>query len=266
MENRQPTLQHAKAVSAGFEDYVGYIDTTLKDPNVAVRRHLVVTLGQLPATFAEYTDAVVTMLQDSEWTVRREALNTLGKLEPTTLAQHAGVVIARFEDSEPEVRKAAMLTLAELEPATLVVHADFVVAMLGDRMHWTSTGLPPAFKVMGKLEPAALAQHAYALLPTLKAHDHDPTATLHAQRILRQGLPRFVRHGVDFDDEAVAFHDLSRRLLGRLGWYTLRLRLRVKSLAWYWYALPYRPNGPGHARDVEAWGRIGISSKRSRSE
>ena len=36
-------------------------------------------------------------------------------------------------------------------------------------------------------------------------------------------------------------------------WYKCRLILRVRSHVIYWYALPYRPSGPGHARDVEAW-------------
>ena len=45
-------------------------------------------------------------------------------------------------------------------------------------------------------------------------------------------------------------------VLGRLKWYRHRLRLRVQRLALYWYALPYRPSGPDHARDVEAWDRM----------
>ena len=45
--------------------------------------------------------------------------------------------------------------------------------------------------------------------------------------------------------------DKARQLRLRLRWYRFRLRvLCVVSLVWYWYALPYRPNGPGHARDV----------------
>ena len=48
------------------------------------------------------------------------------------------------------------------------------------------------------------------------------------------------------------------RLRGRLGWYRYRLRMRVRRLALYWYALPYRPGGPGHARDVDAWRQLTI--------
>ena len=44
--------------------------------------------------------------------------------------------------------------------------------------------------------------------------------------------------------------------MGRLRWYRYRLHLRVQRLALYWYALPYRPSGPGHARDVAEWDRM----------
>ena len=248
--------QHAEAVVA-----------RLKDSEWTVRLHALRTLGKLePVTLAQHADAVVAMLEDSEVNGRYWVLKTLGKLEPATLAQYASAVVARFEDSEECVREAAMMTLAELEPATLALHADSVVAMLGDQIRWRDKVGPPAFEVIRKLEPAALAQHAYALLPIFEANSHFPLWRDNAKSILRRGLPRFVRHGIDFDDKDMAFYDLSRRLLGRLGWYKLRLRLHAQRLALYWYALPYRPSGPGHARDVEAWGRIGISSKRSRSD
>ena len=248
--------QHADAVVA-----------MLEDSEVNGRYWVLKTLGKLePATLAQYASAVVARFEDSEECVREAALQALGKLEPTLLAQYASAVVARFEDSEECVREAAMMTLAELEPATLALHADSVVAMLGDQIRWRDKVGPPAFEVIRKLEPAALAQHAYALLPIFEANSHFPLWRDNAKSILRRGLPRFVRHGIDFDDKDMAFYDLSRRLLGRLGWYKLRLRLHAQRLALYWYALPYRPSGPGHARDVEAWGRIGISSKRSRSD
>ena len=41
-----------------------------------------------------------------------------------------------------------------------------------------------------------------------------------------------------------------------LAQYADAIVMRVERLALYWYALPYRPNGPGHARDVEAWDRM----------
>ena len=79
--------------------------------------------------------------------------------------------------------------------------------------------------------------------------------------IVSRMLPRSVTRGyIDFDthryiapDEALI---LRRQLLGRLGWYRCRLRLRVERLALYWYALPYRPSGQGYARDVEDWNRM----------
>ena len=52
--------------------------------------------------------------------------------------------------------------------------------------------------------------------------------------------------------------------LGKLGpaalaQYADAIVMRVERLALYWYALPYRPNGPGHARDVEAWDRMTVN-------
>ena len=64
-------------------------------------------------------------------------------------------------------------------------------------------------------------------------------------------LPLVVTRDVDLESS-----DVRSRLLGRLAWYNYRLRVRAKRIALYWYALPYRPSGPGHARDVEAWGRM----------
>ena len=64
-------------------------------------------------------------------------------------------------------------------------------------------------------------------------------------------LPLVVTRDIDFES-----HNMRRRLLGRIAWYRCRLRLRVRRIALYWYALPYRPTGPGHAREVEAWGRM----------
>ena len=109
---------------------------------------------------------------------------------------------------------------------------------------------------LGELEPATLAQYANAVLNLLEdTHSYYvdntlPTMSALATHTLR-GLPRFVIHDVDFEAP-----NLRSRLLGRLGWYKCRLILRVRSHALYWYALPYRPSGPGHARDVEAWDRM----------
>ena len=131
--------------------------------------------------------------------------------EPTHEEIPVGLaVVARFEDTDWQVRKEALKTL-------------------------------------GKLEPAALAQHAEALVGRLE--DSDERVRARALDLLR-GLPRYVsEHRVDIFDS----RPVRSRLLGRLGWYRYRLRMRVRRLALYWYALPYRPSGPGHARDVEAW-------------
>ena len=100
---------------------------------------------------------------------------------------------------------------------------------------------------LGKLEPAKLAEHAGAVVARLE--DSDERVRARALDLLR-GLPRYVsEHHVDIFDS----RPVRSRLLGRLGWYRYRLRMRVRRLALYWYALPYRPSGPGHARDVEAW-------------
>ena len=251
---------------ATLAQYAGFVIARLEDEDVHVRSEALDTLGKLePTVLAQHAGVVIARFEDSDGALRLNSMQTLGKLEPRVLAQYASAVVARLADRHPLVRRAALATLGKLEPATLALHANYsLFAMLGDHIPRLDKDDPPAFKVICKLEPAALARHAEALL--VAASVSGPAVTLHTMRILRRGLPRFVRHGVDFDDEAVAFDDLYRRLLARRSWYKLRLRLRVKSLAWYWYALPYRPSGPGHARDVDAWGRIGISSKRSRSE
>ena len=108
-----------------------------------------------------------------------------------------------------------------------------------------------ALQTLFKLEPAMLAQHADADAVLARLEDWDDDVREEAMRTLR-ALPRFVTRPGDFFDT----RSLRSRLLGRLGWYRCRLPLRVQRVAWYWYALPYRPSGPGHARDVEAWGRI----------
>ena len=106
-----------------------------------------------------------------------------------------------------------------------------------------------ALITLAKLEPATLAQHADALLEDLE--DEEGQVFEAAMYTLR-ALPRFVTRPGDFFDS----RSVRSRFLGRLGWYKCRLRLRAQSLALYWYALPYRPSGPGYARDVESWGQM----------
>ena len=173
---------------------------------------------------------------------------------PEVITQNADAVIARLADSYADVRALALGTLGTLEPAALASHAGAVVGALEDDDHevrWE------ALDVLGKLEPDTLAQHTDAVAARLDDSDSEADVDVRGKALetLRK-LPRFVTRGVDF--EALA---LRSRLLGRLAWYRCRLRLRVERLAWYWYALPYRPSGPGHARDVAAWDQM---NKRSR--
>ena len=198
----------------------------LEDADWSVRYHALNELGDLePATLVQHADAVVARLEDSVWNVRYRALTALAKLEPATLAQYAEAVVARLEDSWMHVREAALETLAQLEPATLAQHAGAVVASLEDS-DWL------------------VREEAYHTLEFLPRYVRDATRGVYRDELLSRALD----HG--------EVEELRSRLLGRLGWYRCRIRLRVRSLSLYWYALPYRPSGPGHARDVEAWNHI----------
>ena len=203
----------------------------------------------MPAALAQYASAVVARLEDSDWEVRHDALETLHELEPETLAQHASAVVARIEDADAVVRWKALWTLRKLEPETLAQHASAVVAMIEDAdedMRRT------ALETLGKLKPTMLAQHAHAVVEKLNDRFADVrTAALTTLK----ALPLVITRDVDFES-----HNLRERLLGRIAWYRCRLRyrLRLSRIALYWYALPYRPGGPGHAREVEAWGRIHV--------
>ena len=193
----------------------------LEDSQPRVRMRAVLELRKLePAALAQYANALVARLDDSEELVCMEALETLGKLEPAMLAQHTHAVLARIEDSAWIVRRMALETLGKLEPAKLAPqYADVAIVILEDSD--------------SKVHEEALA--------------------------MRHLLPRFVTCGLDFSYSAQVFGQFNAqrpRLLARLRWYRCRLRLRAQRLALYWYALPYRPSGPGHARDVEAWDRM----------
>jgi len=115
-----------------------------------------------------------------------------------------------------------------------------------------------ALRTLRKLEPATLAQHATAVVTRLE--DSAEGVRGRALDLLR-GLPRYVTREYRVDVFDSFPRGVRSRLLGRLAWYRCRLRLRVQRLALYWYALPYRPSGPGHARDLQAWDQM---SKRSR--
>ena len=105
-----------------------------------------------------------------------------------------------------------------------------------------------ALRTLGELEPAALAQYADAVIARLE--DSAEWVRNTALTTLT-ALPLAVTRDIDLTS-----CNVRSRLLGRLAWYNYRVRVRVKRIALYWYALPYRPSGPGHARDVEAWGRM----------
>ena len=205
---------------------------------------------------AQHANALVARLEDSDCEVRMWALETLGMLEPATLSQHTGAVVAMLEDSDNNVRRAALQTLGELAPTTLALHASAVVARLEDSWEYVRT---KALTTLGKLEPATLAQYAFAVVARLE--DSVGVVRRMAYYTLEK-LPRYVRYTTlrvdrkELLSRALDHNEvehLRSRLLGRVAWYRCRIRLRVRSLSLYWYALPYRPSGPGHARDVEAW-------------
>ena len=160
--------------------------------------------------------------------------------------------LEKLQDANAAVRARAVGTLRRtLGLVALARNADVVVALLEDT---DANVRDEALMTLRKLERATLAQHADAVVAKL-VDVNEEFVRMEALKTLRK-LPRFVTRGVDF--EAVA---LRSRLLGRLAWYKCRLRLRVDRLLLYWYALPYRPSGPGHARDVASWEQM---NKRSR--
>ena len=166
-------------------------------------------------------------IEDSDFAVRDEALQTLGKHEPVKLAQHADAVVARLQYSGMFVRAEALKTLGKLEPAVLAQHAGAVVLCLDDD--------PVGDWVVPQLTESHVPGEALTTL---------------------QALPLVVTREIDFQKLQPDSDHMRRRLLARVAWYRCLLRLRLRRIALYWYALPYRPTGPGHAREVEAWDRM----------
>ena len=150
------------------------------------------------------------------------------------------------------MREQALDTLAKLEPATLAQYSDAVVARLDD----STCPCIAAVKALGKLEPTTLAQLTSAVLEMVDVlEDDDGSLNVRTAVVATlRALPRCVIHDLDLESNDLDY--LHGRLLGRLAWYRCRLRWRVQRFALYWYSLPYRPSGPGHARDVEAWDRM----------
>ena len=132
-----------------------------------------------------------------------------------------------------------------------------------------------ACNALAKLAPASYAQHACAVIARLI--DSDEKVRYVAANTLADALPPYVARNSRLrllsslscpaipmsmapNDRGRFHQDVRSRLLGRLAWYNYRLRVRVKRIALYWYALPYRPTGPGHAREVAAWDQmLGLS-------
>ena len=154
-------------------------------------------------------------------------------------------LLARLVDSSWEVRGEALETLRELEPAALAQHASAVAERLEDA---DVNVRIEALLTLCTLEPEPLAQHAHAVVKQL--NDRSPSVRDAALTIVR-ALPLVVTRDVDFES-----HNLRERLLGRIAWYRCLLRLRVRRIALYWYALPYRPSGAGYERDVKAWDQL----------
>ena len=233
------------------------------------------TLSKLqPARLAQCAKTVVRQLNDPHAILRSAALVALGFLEPEALAHHAKAVAAKLEDFElfgdgdlqralsvisgsgaddpalggtvvafvPIVRVAALQTLRQLDPATLAQYALAVIARLDDIRAEVRA---EALHTLDKLDPPTLVPHAKAVIKMLEDGNDDVVAA--AMRTLR-ALPSIITRDIHFESD-----DLRSRLLGRLAWYKCRLRLRLRRITLRWYALPYRPGGPGHARDLEAW-------------
>ena len=262
----------SKLEPAALVQHADAVVLKLEDSHASVRFTALGVLKSMgPEIVAQHADAVVLKLADSVGDVRWAALTVLRDLDPAAVAQHADAIVWGLDDTYSALRFKAALVLIKLEAAVLAQHADAIVLKLEDPH---SSVRCQALLALGKMGPAALVQHARAVLNRLgdtetitvvcPPEKYKPIEmkgvdiasvgdTVHdvAMRTLHK-LPGFVTHDVDFEAA-----NLRSRILGRLGWYRYRLRQRCwMGLALYWYALPYRPSGPGHARDVEAWDRM----------
>ena len=239
-----------KLKPAKLAQYADFVVARLEDSFGPNRTAALTLLRKLkPVTLAQYADSVVARLEDSAVRVRRMVLELLGKLAPAALAQHAEAVVARLEDSVLGIRHQALRTLGNLEPATLAQHADAVIAQLGSE---SSKQRLTAVNVLGKLEPATFAQHASALMEMLKKSSTEWREVHAAIETLRR-IPCDATRGTHLGKELISSGRARSRLLGQLGWYRCRLRLHLRRITLYWYALRYRPSNPGHPRDVGAW-------------
>tara|TARA_B100000524_G_scaffold333264_1_gene220985 strand:+ start:1104 stop:1808 length:705 start_codon:yes stop_codon:yes gene_type:complete len=213
--------------------YVSGFILVFHDSNKEVRSMALYTLEQLePAALVQHADALVSKLEDSDGRVQLKALGALGRLDPAALVQHANAVVLMLEAPEKETRCRALLVLRKMGPKALAKHVGAVL----DRLEDTERNLDDETNINLAYET-----------PWLGSVFENDTVGDVALRTLR-ALPSFVTRNVNFWAS-----DLRSRLLHRLRWYRYVQRLRVQRIALYWYALLYRPGGPGHARDVEAW-------------
>ena len=233
----------------GFDEMVEETVEDL-DSDVSLDRYSALRcLGNMGSeVIAQNADAVIARLADSDADVRVLALGALGALELAALASHAGAVVGALEDDDDGVRCDALEVLGKLEPHTRAQHADAVAARLDDSAaHVRAQAL--CTLSLGTLDPATFSQHAAAVAARVEDDDAGVRDVAFAM------LPRVVTRGLQVSYSNVQNVRLRSRLLARLRWHRYRQRLPLQRIALYWYALPYRPSGAGHARDVEAWGR-----------
>ena len=219
-----------------------------------------------PVLLAQHADAVVAMLDDPNWEVCASALHYLRFLGPEAISQYADAIAARLDDPHRAVRQRAWdrftQSLRFLQPATIAKYAGKFAATLDKFSGELSNCSCMALNALGKLEPEALVQYASSVAARLD----DPFGGVRGKAFdALSALPHYITRGIDFYSKElrtrVVIHgdssDLRSRLVGRAGWYKYLQRMRGRPIAIYWYALPYRPGGPGYVRDVEAWDHLG---------
>ena len=274
-----------KLTPAVLAKHADAVVTTLAPPDwlsgyshadiTATRTAALETLGKLdPPVLAQYADAVAKLLtnpslegSDAE-KVQARAMDTLAKLEPAALARHADAIVAMRRDASERTRTWVWSTLRTLDPAAIAKYADDVMICILEEED-ESVRLC-AMETLCRLDGAALAQHArFFTRPLINCTRFRELALL----ALRDRLPHVITRGMDSEIEMALtgededeFELVGLQIMARVRWYRLRLSLRVKRLALYWYALPYRPSGAGHARELEAWdGMFGDPGRRGAS-
>ena len=160
-------------------------------------------------------------------------------------------LIRFFQFFGEELFELALAVLRRVDPVVIAQHADIVTSWFNISFERMRMAALRSTRVL--FDAATLLQHAGSVIARLE--DSDECVRCAAFDAL-QRLPRCVLRGLSLESD-----DLSSRLLGRVLWYKCRLRLRVKGVALFWYALPYRPSGPGHARDVQTWDQMNQRSR-----